>query len=193
MIAKTHVDDTSKSFLGFWIYLMTDCIVFASFFATYAVLRNNTNGGPTGAELFSLPFILVETMLLLTSSFTAGLAVLAMQSQQRKQALTYLLITIALGTAFVGMEFYEFNHLVQEGHSWKESGFLSAYFSLVGLHGMHIIAGLTWAITLGIFIYKKGITATNTKRMQLWSMFWHFLDIVWIFIFTFVYLIGASS
>ena len=188
-----HTNDNSKSLLGFWIYLMTDCVLFASFFATYAVLRNNTNGGPSGAELFSLPYILVETILLLISSATAGIAVLAARHKKLRLALTMLVTTVALGASFLVMEIHEFAVLYNEGHSWRESGFLSSYFSLVGLHGAHIFIGLLWAIVLIVYVLKKGISAVVFKRLLLWSMFWHFLDIIWIFIFTYVYLLGASS
>lgn len=191
----THTEikeqDNSKSLLGFWIYLMTDCVVFATFFASYAVLRNSTAGGPSGSEIFNLPFILVETLILLFSSFTAGLVVLAARAKQKRLLVTWLVVTIALGSAFLAMELTEFSHLIQEGDSWRTSAFLSAYFSLVGLHGLHILAGLIWAITLLVFVFKKGISPTVSKRLGLWSLFWHFLDIIWIFIFTFVYLFGV--
>lgn len=181
-----------KSLFGFWVYIMTDCILFATLFVTYIVLQGNTNGGPSASELFSLPFVLTETMLLLTSSFTAGLAVLALLQNRKRLLLTWLAVTLALGAAFLGMELYEFSHMVREGHGWQTSGFLSGYFTLVGMHGLHISAGLIWGIALGVYAIKRGITAILTKRVLLWSLFWHFLDIVWIFIFTFVYLMGAA-
>lgn len=189
---KAHTEtDEEKTYFGFWVYLMTDLVLFASLFATYAVLRNNTNGGPSGAEIFSLPYVFVETVLLLVSSFTSGLALLMVHRNNKSAALWLLAITFVLGAAFVGMEVKEFAHLVSDGDSWRTSGFLSAYFTLVGTHGLHITAGLIWMLVLGGQIVWRGITPTTSKRVSLFSLFWHFLDIVWIFIFTIVYLIGA--
>lgn len=187
---KEYVD--SKTSLGFWIYLMTDCIIFASLFATYAVLQGGTFGGPTPHEIFELPFVLTETIILLTSSFVCGLAVLAARKRDKKQTLIFLGITFALGVAFIAMELSEFAHLIQEGYSWQRSAFLSAFFTLVGTHGLHIIVGLLWAAFLAIQIYTRGLKDTVVKRLILFSLFWHFLDVVWIFIFTIVYLLGVS-
>lgn len=184
-------ETNARTTLGFWTYLMTDCILFATLFATYAVLHNNTFGGPSGKELFSLPFVLIETLLLLTSSFTCGLAVLGMRMRSKKLIAVSLGITVALGAAFLGMELYEFTQLIHEGNSWRRSGFLSAFFTLVGTHGLHILIGLLWAMVLGFQLFRRGITPHTTRRLTLFSMFWHFLDIVWIFIFTLVYLLGA--
>lgn len=186
---QQEADDTVA--MGFWIYLMTDLIMFSVLFACFAVLRNNIHTGPSGAELFSLPFVLVETLLLLTSSFTSGLGMLAIHRQQRRAAITWFVITFALGAAFLGMEIYEFSHLIHQGHSWQASAFLSSYFGLVGTHGLHILGGLIWlAILLG-YTLKRGFTPTITRKFNLLSIFWHFLDIVWIFIFTIVYLMGV--
>lgn len=188
---QTAHSDVSKTTLGFWVYLMTDCVLFASLFATYAVLQGNTFGGPGAKELFSMPFVLTETMLLLTSSFTCGLAMLAVRRRAISQVMVLLGITFALGAAFLGMELYEFSHLVQEGHSWRASGFLSAFFTLVGTHGLHILVGLLWAGILMQQIMTRGFTPGTVRRLGLFSLFWHFLDIIWIFIFTVVYLMGA--
>ena len=185
--------DIDKSVFGFWVYIMTDCVLFATLFATYAVLQHNTAGGPDAKELFSMPFVLVETLILLTSSLTAGLLLLAVRSKQKTQAIIWLAITFLLGAAFLGMELYEFNKLINEGHSWRASAFLSAFFTLVGTHGLHIFTGLMWMIVLGFQLIKKGFSHGTVKRLTLFSMFWHFLDIVWIFIFTIVYLLGAVS
>ena len=182
---------SAKVNFGFWLYLMTDCVLFATLFATFAVLRNNTFGGPGGDELFKLPYVLIETLLLLSSSFTCGLAMLAAGQNKRQQVMVWFGITFILGLAFLGMELSEFRNLVVEGNSWRRSGFLSAFFTLVGTHGLHITVGLIWIGTMLIKISKKGITASTLKRLVLLSMFWHFLDIIWIFIFTFVYLIGT--
>jgi len=186
-IAKT----TSKTIFGFWLYIMTDCVLFASLFATYAVLHNNTFGGPSGASLFSMPYVLVETLLLLTSSFTCGLAVLAAQSQRKNQVIGWFGATFVLGISFLAMELTEFRHLVMDGNSWRRSGFLSSYFTLVGTHGLHITVGLIWMVVLVAQIRRKGLTPNNQRRLTLLSIFWHFLDLVWIFIFTIVYLMGV--
>jgi len=186
-------DKDDKSQLGFWIYLMTDCVLFATLFATYAVLRHNTFGGPSGHSLFRPGYVLIETLLLLTSSFTCGLAILTARLQRRKYVLSMLLLTAILGAAFLIMEVTEFRHLVTEGNSWRRSGFLSAFFTLVGTHGLHILTGLLWLSVLLVKISRQGVNAVNLKRLTLFSLFWHFLDLVWIFIFTFVYLFGVSG
>lgn len=184
---------TDKTVFGFWVYIMTDCILFASLFATYAVLRQNTAGGPSANELFNLPYILVETILLLTSSFTIGLAFLAAHRKDRSRLMMWLIVTFLLGLVFVSMELHEFSNLVAEGHGWQTSAFLSAYFTLVGTHGLHITIGLVWMVVLAAQLIRKGLEGNALKRLTLLSLFWHFLDIVWIFIFTIVYLLGALS
>jgi cytochrome o ubiquinol oxidase subunit 3 len=182
----------SRAVFGFWVYLMTDCVLFASLFATFAVLRNNTYGGPSGSDLFSLSFVLAETLILLTSSFSCGLAILAAREGRKKDVLALFAVTFLLGLAFLGLELHEFRNLYHEGNSWRRSGFLSAFFVLVGTHGAHITAGLIW---MGVMMYRVkqlGLTNFNIKRLTMLSLFWHFLDIVWIFIFTIVYLMGAA-
>lgn len=188
---SSAVSDAKTQF-GFWVYIMTDCVLFASLFAAYAVLRNNTYGGPAGAELFSMPFVLTETLILLTSSFTCGLAMLAVQRQDRRAVMLWLCATLLLGMSFLGMEIHEFSNLVQEGHSWRASGFLTAFFSLVATHGLHITAGLLWITTMLLRLNRRGLTHATIKQIGLLSLFWHFLDIVWIFIFSIVYLMGAA-
>ncbi|MGZ6004523.1 MAG: cytochrome o ubiquinol oxidase subunit III [Candidatus Saccharimonadales bacterium] len=189
--AESERDTDDKSLFGFWVYLMTDCVLFATLFATYAVLRQNTYGGPNGRELFSLHFVLAETLILLTSSFTCGLAMLAAQRKQKDQVLGWLFVTFLLGVAFLSMELNEFHKLALEGNSWRRSGFLSAFFTLVGTHGAHILTGLIWMATMMAQVYKHDIVPAVMKRLTLLSLFWHFLDVVWIFIFTVVYLYGA--
>ncbi len=190
-VPTTSAHDDSKTNIGFWLYLMTDCVMFATLFATYAVLYRSTNGGPSGAELFSLPFVLVETLILLTSSFVCGVALLAVRA--RNTRLVYMLfgLTALLGLAFLGMELTEFYHLIQEGNDWQRSAFLSSFFALVGTHGLHIAIGIVWILVLLAQFKFRGFTRTTIKRFGLFSMFWHFLDIIWIFIFTIVYLKGA--
>ncbi len=190
---NSEQENDSKTILGFWLYLMTDCLVFASLFATFIVLRNNTFGGPGASDLFSMPYVLVETLVLLTSSFTAGLAMLSLRIKDKKAVLKWLLITFMLGLVFLGMEINEFTSLYNEGHSWRASGFLSAFFTLVGTHGLHISAGLIWLAVLFFQITKYGLKSPISKRLMMFSMFWHFLDIVWIFIFTIVFLMGVAN
>lgn len=190
-VIATESHDSTKTVFGFWVYLMTDCVLFASLFATYAVLQNNTFGGPDGRELFSMPFVLTETLILLTSSFTAGLAILAMQTRRKTQVLGWLAVTCALGIAFLTMEISEFAALVAEGNSWQRSGFLSAFFTLVATHGLHIATGLLWLLVVFVQVLRNGLTPSSIQRLTLFSLFWHFLDLVWIFIFTIVYLMGA--
>lgn len=183
-----HTAAANRTVLGFWIYLMTDCVLFASLFAVYAVARTATNGHPGGAQLFDMPYVLVETLLLLTSSFTCGLAVLAMQKHNKKVLLQMLIVTFVLGLSFVALEVNEFHKLAMDGNSWRASGFLSAYFTLVATHGLHICVGLTWLGTLFAQIWRKGLGGSALKRLTLFSLFWHFLDVIWIFIFSIVYL-----
>jgi cytochrome o ubiquinol oxidase subunit 3 len=175
---------------GFWVYLMTDLLMFSVLFATYAVLRDSTHGGPSGHELFKLPFVLVETLILLTSSFTAGIGMLAAHRGNKNQVLTWFGITFLLGLAFLGMEVTEFSEFIREGHTWQSNASLSAFFTLVGTHGLHITSGLLWMGTTLAFIWKRGLNAPLVRKLTLLSLFWHFLDIVWIFIFTIVYLMA---
>ncbi len=180
-----------KTLFGFWVYIMTDCVLFASLFATFAVLRFSTFGGPGADDIFDLQFVFVETLLLLISSFTCGLAMLSARKNDVQKTLTWLAATFFLGLAFVGMELFEFNKLVNEGYSWQSSAFLSAFFILVGTHGLHIIVGLLWIVSLCWLIIKRGLGRHTLRKLKLFSLFWHFLDIVWILIFTIVYLLGV--
>ena len=181
----------SKATFGFWIYLMTDCIIFASLFATFMVLRGRTAGGPSGADIFDLPYVFGETMVLLMSSLASGLALLAAHQKNRRQTLIWLGITALLGAVFLGMELHEFRTLVAEGHSWTRSAFLSSYFGLVGTHGLHIFVGLTWLAGTWLYVWKRSFTPRLLQRLTMFTMFWHFLDLVWIGIFTIVYLLGV--
>jgi cytochrome o ubiquinol oxidase subunit 3 len=186
-----HRDDLVA--LGFWTYLMTDCILFASFFAVYAVLTHSTFGGPSGHDIFRLPYVLKETFILLTSSFTCGLAMLAAHRGDKRQTFAWFGITLALGLTFLFMEVSEFHNLIQAGNGPQRSGFLSSYFSLVGLHGLHIAVGSIWMIVALVHLQLKGLTPGTVRKLTTLSLFWHFLDIVWIFIFSIVYLLGATS
>ena len=181
----------SKGQIGFWIYLMSDMILFSTLFATYMILENATNGGVTSHEIYNLPYVLVETIALLISSVTSGIAYLAATAQKKHLYLSMMILTIALGLVFLTMELHEFSGLVAAGHSWTQSGFLSAYFTLVGTHGLHISVGLFWAITMVVVSLKRGLNRDVVRKIGLFSLFWHFLDLIWIFIFSVVYLMGV--
>ncbi len=187
-----HKHDDSAVF-GFWIYLMTDLLMFAVLFAVYAVLRDSTFGGITIKAIFNPPFVLAETFILLTSSFICGLAMMAAHAGNIRKTVTLLSITIFLGITFVAMELYEFAHLISEGSDWTKSAFLSSFFALTGTHGLHIIIGCIWIAIILFFIKKRGLSPTNLQKITMAGLFWHFLDIVWIFIFTIVYLMGGIS
>ena len=186
-----HHDDGSKTTLGFWIYLMSDCLIFSVLFATFSVLAGNTAGGPSGKDLFELPFVLGETMLLLISSFTFGGAMLSMQAGRKGAVQAWLAVTFLFGAGFIGMEVYEFAKLIHEGAGPDKSAFLSAYFGLVGTHGLHVTAGLFWLLTMIHQVHKFGLDGVVQRRLNCLSLFWHFLDLVWICVFTFVYLRGV--
>jgi len=177
--------------LGFWLYLMSDCLVFACLFAVYGVLGRSYAAGPSGADLFDLPLVAINTSLLLLSSITYGFAVLEMQKRRMGAVLVWLAITGLLGAGFIGLELYEFAHLIHEGAGPQRSAFLSSFFALVGTHGLHVTFGIVWLIVLMFQLPKHGFTAANRRRLMCLSMFWHFLDVVWIGVFTFVYLMGS--
>lgn len=187
--AEERAADATTLF-GFWMYLMTDLVLFASLFAAFAVLRGTAFGGAPQEGLFDMPYVLAETLLLLSSSFTCGIAVLSARAQSVRAAVLWLAVTFALGAGFVGMEVTEFSKLAAQGFGPSHSGFLSAYFTLVGTHGTHVFVGLLWILALIIAILSRGLTRGNLRKLTLFSVFWHFLDIVWIFIFTIVYLLS---
>ena len=177
--------------LGFWIYLMSDSLVFACLFATYGVLARNYAGGPSGAEIFNLSLVAVNTSLLLLSSITYGFAVIAMTRKRIGATLAWLAVTGLLGCGFVGIELHEFAKLIQEGNGPQRSAFLSSFFTLVGTHGLHVTFGIVWLVTLMWQVAQRGLIAANRRRLMCLSMFWHFLDVIWIGVFTFVYLMGT--
>jgi cytochrome o ubiquinol oxidase subunit 3 len=174
--------------MGFWIYLMSDCLIFATLFATFGVLFNATAGGPTGHGLFELPYVLGETLLLLISSFTFGMAMLAMQVRRQSQVIGWLAVTFLFGAGFIGMEVVEFAKLIGDGAGPHVSAFLSSYFFLVGTHGVHVTCGLLWIAVMMHQVHKFGLTGVTRRRLACLSLFWHFLDLIWICVFTFVYL-----
>lgn len=178
-----------RTMFGFWLYIMTDLLMFAVLFAVFAVLRDSTNGGPGVTDLLSPDLALIETLLLLTSSFTVGIGMLAAWQRKKTQAMAWFGATFLLGLAFLGIELYEFFELIHEGHVMQSSAFLSAFFVLLGTHGLHILSGLVWLAVILVFVAKRGLTRHNVRKLALLSLFWHFLDVVWIFIFSLVYLI----
>ena len=183
--------DPSHSVFGFWIYILSDCLLFAALFASYAVLHASTFGGPSSTDLFSLPYVLTETIVLLTSSFTCGVALLFAYKNRPAESAALLVVTLGLGAIFIVLEMHEFSQLIREGNGWQRSGFLSAFFTLVGTHGLHVTLGALWMFVLIIQLLHRGLTAMTVRQLQMLTLFWHFLDVVWIFIFSFVYLIGS--
>ncbi|MBS0625493.1 MAG: cytochrome o ubiquinol oxidase subunit III [Verrucomicrobia bacterium] len=190
-VPDPHQDVFSRVTLGFWCYLMTDCLIFCTLFATYAVLHNNTYGGPSTNDIYHLPLVFAETMALLFSSISNGLGLLAALKSDKKKAVFWLIFAFIFGASFVAMELHEFNGLALEGHDWTKSAFLSSFFTLVGTHGLHVSIGLFWMANMIAQIHFMGITIDTFRRLVAFSLFWHFLDLVWIFIFTFVYLMGV--
>ncbi|HEY8569958.1 cytochrome o ubiquinol oxidase subunit III [Microbulbifer sp.] len=186
-----HHDTSENTIFGFWLYLMTDCLLFASVFATYAVLFMNTAGGVSGRDIFELDYVAIETAALLFSSITYGFAMIAAHRQNKIATLGWLLVTFAFGAVFIGMEVNEFHHLIAEGNGPSRSAFLSSFFALVGMHGLHVTAGLIWMAVMMIEVVKRGLGKRTITRLSCLSLFWHFLDIVWVCVFTVVYLMGV--
>ena len=180
-----------STMLGFWLYLMSDCLIFAVLFATYGVVGRNYAAGPSPKDLFELPLVAVNTSMLLLSSITYGFAMLEMEKGRKGTVLVWLAITGLFGAAFLGIELYEFGNLIREGAGPTRSAFLSSFFTLVGTHGLHVTFGIVWLITLMVQVGKFGLTEANVRRLSCLSLFWHFLDVVWIGVFTFVYLMGV--
>lgn len=186
-----HHDQEEMKTFGFWLFLITDVILFGTLFATFVVLRLNTAGGPTGAELIELPGIIASTFILLTSSFTSGIALLEMNRGNKKGLILWLIVTALLGASFIYLEVTEFIHLVHEGATIGTSAYWSAFFTLVGTHGLHVTVGLVWMTALIIQLSRRGITPVTKRKVNIISLYWHFLDVVWIFVFTIVYLMGV--
>jgi cytochrome o ubiquinol oxidase subunit 3 len=180
----------SPTILGFWIYLMSDALLFATIFATFGVLSTSYAGGPTPREIFELPLVALNTAILLVSSITYGFGMLAMERGSIRGTQLWLLVTGLLGAAFVGVELYEFGTLIAEGATPQRSGFLSGVFTLVGTHGLHVTVGVVWILVTIVQLAQRGLVETNRRRLLCLSMFWHFLDVIWIGVFSFVYLLG---
>jgi cytochrome o ubiquinol oxidase subunit 3 len=189
--AVEHPDTVAMQTFGFWLYLMSDLIIFATLFATFAVLGRNYAGGPTGKDLFHLPYTLGETLFLLFSSVTYGLVMLAVHDGRRKRVLVGLAVAFLLGVGFVSLEINEFHSMIAAGHGPDQSAFLSSFFTLVGTHGTHVTFGLIWMAVMMGQVAVKGLTSPVQSRLLRLGMFWHFLDIVWIGIFSIVYLMGV--
>ena len=180
-----------STMLGFWMYLMSDCLIFTVLFATYAVLGRNYAAGPSPKDLFDLSLVAVNTAMLLFSSITYGFAMLAMERDDLPKTQIWLAVTGLFGAAFLGIELYEFAHLIHEGATPQRSAFLSAFFTLVGTHGLHVTFGILWLVVLMVQLRQRGLVVENRRRLMCLSMFWHFLDVIWIGVFTFVYLMGV--
>jgi len=186
-----HGNSSEIKTFGFWIYLMSDLVLFSALFATFAVIGYNYAGGPGPKQLFDLPYLFTETMFLLLSSVVFGLTVVSMNENAKKKVILGLVITFLLGLGFIFMELHEFYGLIMAGHGPSKSGFLSAFFTLVGTHGTHVFFGLIWILVMIAQVVKKGLTDGVRSRMMRLSLFWHFLDVVWIGVFTVVYLLGV--
>ena len=190
-MSHEHHDPYDKTVFGFWVYLLTDFIMFATLFAVYAVLRNNIFGGPSAPELFKLPFILVQTLVLLVCAFTSGVAGVYAHRQHKRGVMTFLIITLALGAIFFAMGMMDFVRLIDIGASWQRSGFLSGYFTLIGTHTAHIAFALLWVIVLLIPLFKENLNSMHIRRITCLRMFWQFLNLIWVFIYTIIYLVGV--
>ncbi len=188
--AHDHGDHGDLSVFGFWVYLMTDCIVFGCLFTSFAVLRHQFAGGPTAQSVFELNGVAIETALLLISSLTYGFAMLQARKKNKGAVMGWLVITALLGAGFLYYEIEEFCHLVSVGAAPNVSAFWSAFFTLVSTHGLHVTLGIIWMIVLMIQMSSKGLTSRMITRLTCLSLFWHFLDVVWICVFSFVYLLS---
>ena len=188
LAAEAH--QSENKLFGFWIYLMSDLVIFAVLFATFATMATSFAGGPGPKQLFNLPYLFVETMFLLISSWTYGLSMIGVQNQKKNAVLSLLAITFLLGLGFVIMEVTEFHQMILDGNGPDRSSFLSAFFTLVGTHGLHVSFGLLWMVVLMVQVAQKGLTASVRSRLMRLSLFWHFLDVIWVGVFTFVYLLG---
>jgi len=187
------LEEGALRIFGFWLFLATDLVLFACLFATYVILQDNTAGGPTEMQLFNVPSFTAETLILLTSSFTGGLGTYAMHKGSRRALITWMIITVLLGLSFIGLEVKEFVTYATHGAPLQRSAFLSAFFTLVGTHGAHVSLGILWMLSIIYQLARRGITPITARKVFIVGLYWHFLDIVWVFIFTVVYLNGVMS
>ncbi len=183
-------EENSLKILGFWIFIGAEIMLFATLFASYFTLENRVGSGPSGAEIFEITPVLIETLLLLTSSFTIGLAIHAMRLNRTKATMTFFGITLLLGAAFLGVEIYEFVHYVHFGAGLQTSAFTAILLTTLGTHGLHVTFGLFWGLFILLQIKKRGLTPETANKSFIFSLYWHFLDVIWIFIFSFIYLKG---
>ncbi len=190
-LCKEEAHPHNGTLLGFWLYLMSDCFIFAALFACNAVLGTSYVGGPTGRDVFDLPGLALNTALLLVSSVTFGFAMLEMARQRKRAMLGWLAVSGVLAAVFVGLEIHEFATMIAEGAGPGRSAFLSSFYTLVGTHGLHVTVGIVWLIVLMVQLGKHGLTEANRRRLLCLSMFWHFLDLVWVGVFSYVYLVGV--
>ncbi len=190
-VTEEHGHAEGGTMLGFWIYLMSDCLIFAVLFACYGVFGRSYAAGPAPADLFDLPTVAVNTSMLLCSSITYGFAMLEMEKGRRATMLVWMAVTGLFGASFVGLELNEFAHLIQEGAGPQRSAFLSSFYTLVGTHGLHVTVGLIWLSTLMVQVGWRGLVPENKRRLMCLSMFWHFLDVIWIGVFSVVYLVSV--
>jgi cytochrome c oxidase subunit 3 len=187
---ETATLEGKNKVLGFWLFLGAEVVLFGCLFATYIALRNSVPDGPTAQELFKLDIVGLSTFILLTSSLTSVLAIIGMHKQKLGMLLFWLAVTVVLGLCFLGLEIYEFNHYVHEGHKFSTSAFSTSFYTLVGFHGAHVAFGVTWITLLILQGLKKGLTVVTAPKFYVASLYWHFVDLVWVFIFTVVYLMG---
>lgn len=183
-------EENRLKILGFWVFIGAEIMLFATLFASYFTLEHRTASGPTGAEIFVLTPVLIETLLLLTSSFTVGLGVHAMRIGRKKAMMTFFAITLLLGLGFLGVEIYEFVTYVNEGAGLQTSAFTSILLTTLGTHGIHVTIGLFWGLFIIMQVSKRGLTPQTANKSFIFSLYWHFLDVIWIFIFSFIYLKG---
>ena len=186
-----HAAVGGGTLLGFWIYLMSDALIFATLFATFGVVSGNYAGGPAPREIFELPLVALNTAMLLLSSITFGMGMIDMEAGRTRAVQGWLAVTALFGLAFISIELYEFASLIAEGATPQRSAFLSAFFTLVGTHGLHVTFGLIWIAVMMVQIGQRGLIPENRRRLICLGMFWHLLDVVWIGVFTFVYLLGV--
>lgn len=190
-VDEHHSPSGGGTLLGFWIYLMSDALIFATLFATYGVVSGNYAGGPGPRDIFELPLVALNTAMLLMSSITYGMGMIDMEAGRARATQMWLAVTALFGAAFIGIELYEFGSLIAEGVTPQRSAFLSGFFTLVGTHGLHVTFGLIWILVMLVQVGQRGLVPDNRRRLICLGMFWHLLDVVWIGVFTFVYLLGV--